>query len=86
MFMALVSPIAMGIFVFALMGYSKLWYKEKWQSWNHIRTVMSVIMFVCECRAATASLTSAAELSVVRVPGADVPVADTVLRYLNCVQ
>jgi len=29
-----------------IVGYTKLWYKERWQAWNHIRTTMSIFLFI----------------------------------------
>jgi len=62
MVMGLAAPIGMCFMLLFVMGYTKLWHKERWQIWNHLRTLTSIALFIYT------------------------PVADTVLRYLNCVQ
>ena len=43
-------PLAKTVSVIALlplvMFYTKLWYKGRWQAWNHIRTIMSICLFI----------------------------------------
>ncbi len=46
MMLNLASPVSMTVMLFIIMIYTKLWYKHKWQAWNHIRTLMSVLLFI----------------------------------------
>ena len=40
------APVSMVFMLLVIMGYTKLWYKERWQSWNHIRTMASIGLFI----------------------------------------